>query len=67
MKFSAMLHGADPKSLEDKKMSSVKKDNSTNLLFGDPEEYKNWSEEKREEVSSMMMKKFVNWAGAKNG
>lgn len=64
MKFSALLHGADPNDLEDKEYESVttKKDN---LLFGDPAEYKKMNEEERKEISDKMEKKFKGWAGVK--
>lgn len=63
MKFSAVLHGADPKDLEGKEMpSKARKDN---LLFGDPEEYKNMGEEERNELSAKMMNKFSKWAKVK--
>jgi len=63
MKFSAILHGADPKELENKTDSpKVVKDN---LLFGDPVDYKNMSEEERKDLSDKMRKKFMSWAGAK--
>jgi len=58
MKFSAILHGADPKELEDKKMPSKSKD----LLFGDPEEYKKMDEKSKKELSDKMRSKFMDWA-----
>jgi len=63
MKFSAILHGADPKELEDKEMpSSTKKDN---LIFGDPAEYEKMSEEDKKKLSDKMRSKFFAWAGVK--
>ena len=47
MKFTAVLHGADPKELEKK---GEVEDRKNNLLFGDPEEYKNWSEEDKNKI-----------------
>jgi len=63
MKFSAILHGADPKDLEDKEYESV--DRKSNLLFGDPAEYANMSEEEKKELSDKMMKKFEKWSKEK--
>lgn len=63
MKFSALLHGADPKDLEDKEYEAVER--KDNLLFGDPAEYAKMSEEERKEISDKMEKKFQSWAGVK--
>lgn len=63
MKFSAILHGADPKDLEGKEMPSVTQ--KDNLLFGDPKDYENMSDEKRKEISDKMKSKYINWAKAK--
>ena len=59
MKFTAVLHGADPKELEKK---GEVEDRKNNLLFGDPEEYKNWSEEDKNKISEKMKSKFTKWA-----
>jgi hypothetical protein len=32
-------------------------------LFGDPEQYKHLSPEKREEMTSLMREKYKKWAG----
>ena len=66
MKFSAILHGADPKDLEGKELSpSVAQEN---LLFGDPKDYEKMSEEDKKDLSDKMKKKFMSWAGVrKNG
>ena len=45
MKFSAILHGADPKDLEDKKITDVKR--KENLIFGDPKDYDQMDEKAR--------------------
>lgn len=65
MKFSAVLHGADPKEIEDKEMPSPKtiKDN---LLFGDPADYANMPEEERTRLSEKMRAKFFKFAGVKD-
>lgn len=63
MKFSAILHGADPKDLEDKELPSVTK--KDNLVFGDPTEYEKLSEEEKKKLSDEMRSKFFAWAGAK--
>jgi len=67
MKFSAILHGADPKDLEDKELpsASTKEDS---LVFGNPEDYKRMSKEEQKALSDKMKKKFMSWAGVrKNG
>ena len=64
MKFNAVLHGADPKDLEDKDYEVI--DRKENLLFGDPAEYAKYSDEEKKEISDKMMAKFSKWAGAKN-
>ena len=63
MKFSAVLHGADPKDMEDKQYSSTTK--SDNLLFGDPAEYAKMDEEEKKVLSEKMKKKFFAWSGVK--
>jgi hypothetical protein len=63
MKFSAVLHGADPKEMEDKEYTVTKA--KDNLMFGDPADYEKMSEEEKKALSSKMMKKFSSWAGAK--
>jgi len=63
MKFSAILHGADPKDLEDKDYEIVER--KENLLFGDPAEYEKMSEEDRKELSDKMMTKFKKWSKEK--
>ena len=65
MKFSAVLHGADPKDIEDAEMPSPKtvKDN---LLFGDPADYANMPEEEKNELSEKMRAKFYKFAGVKD-
>ena len=63
MKFSAVLHGADPKELEDKKYPE--KTSKNNLVFGDPADYKNMKEEDKKELSDKMKKKFFSWAKVK--
>jgi hypothetical protein len=63
MKFSAILHGADPKELEDKKMSDVRKKND--LLFGDPKDYESMDEKTKKELSDKMKAKFMKWAKVK--
>lgn len=65
MKFSAVLHGADPKDMEDKQYSTTTK--SDNLLFGDPAEYAKMSKEDKEELTKKMKGKFTKWAGVRNG
>lgn len=60
MKFSAILHGADPKDLEGKEYEATER--KDNLLFGDPAEYKEMSEEEKEALSEKMMKKFSKWS-----
>ena len=63
MKFSAVLHGADPKDMEDKEYApAVRKDN---LLFGDPAEYAKMDEEEKKALSEKMKKKFFAWSGVK--
>lgn len=59
LKFNAILHGADPKELEEKGESIERKNN---LMFGDPEEYKDWSEEDRNKATEKMLGKFGKWA-----
>ncbi len=61
MKFNAVLHGADPKDLEDKDYEVI--DRKENLLFGDPAEYANMNQEERDALSEKMEKKFTKWAG----
>lgn len=63
MKFSAILHGADPKSLEDKEYPDIK--TKDNLLFGDPAEYEKMNEEDKKELTRKMKKKFFAFAGVK--
>lgn len=63
MKFSAILHGADPKDLEDKDFESV--NHKKDLLFGDPSEYENMSDEEKKEISDKMMAKFTKWSKEK--
>ena len=63
LKFSAVLHGADPKELEDKNYETMIK--SDNLVFGDPAEYEKMSEEEKDKLSDKMMQKFSKWAKAK--
>lgn len=63
MKFSAILHGADPKDLEDKDYETIER--KENLLFGDPAEYEKMSEEDRKELSDKMMTKFKKWSKEK--
>jgi len=63
MKFSAVLHGADPKDLEDKELEPVKR--MDNLQFGDPTEYANMTEEEKKDLSNKMRNRFMSWAGAK--
>jgi len=63
MKFSAIMHGADPKEMEADSPKASKGD----MLFGDPKDYKNMSEQDRKDLSDKMKKKFMGWAGAKNG
>lgn len=62
MKFLAIMHGADPKELEKQDDPKIRKDN---LLFGDPAEYENMTEEERKELSDKMRKKFFTWAKVK--
>ena len=66
MKFSAVLHGADPKAIEDKEIPSSKTLKS-NLQFGDPADYANLSETEKKELTEKMKGKFMKWAGVKNG
>lgn len=61
MKFSAVMHGADPKEM-DMDSSTSSKDTS---LFRDPKDYEGMSEEEKKEISDKMRKKFMHWAGAK--
>jgi hypothetical protein len=63
MKFSAILHGADPKDLEDKKITDVKR--KDNLLFGDPQDYAKMDEKSKKELSDKMKAKFMKWAQVK--
>lgn len=63
MKFSAVLHGADPKDMEDKEYAPVSR--KDNLLFGDPAEYAKMSEEEKKILSEKMKKKFFAWSGVK--
>ena len=63
MKFSAVLHGADPKDLEDKAFEAVNR--KDNLLFGDPAEYVEMNEEEKKVLSEKMKKKFFAWSGVK--
>lgn len=58
-KFNALLHGADPKELDKKEEFLERKEN---LLFGDPEEYKNMSDEERKKLTNKMRSKFIKWA-----
>jgi hypothetical protein len=61
MKFNAVLHGADPKDLEDKGYEVI--DRKENLLFGDPADYENMTQEERNALSEKMEMKFTKWAG----
>jgi hypothetical protein len=61
LKFNAVLHGADPKDLEDKDYEVIER--KENLLFGDPAEYAQMSEEEREQLTEKMEGKFKKWAG----
>jgi hypothetical protein len=61
MKFSAILHGADPKELNDRE--TIATTNEKTLLFGDPAEYGNMSFEKRKELSDKMRGKFGRLQG----
>lgn len=63
MKYSAILHGADPKELEGKEYTATKA--KDNLLFGDPADYEKMNEEDRKALSDKMTRKFSSWAGAK--
>lgn len=63
MKFSAVLHGADPKELDGKDFESV--NHKKDLLFGDPSDYEKMSEEDRKELSDQMMTKFTKWSKEK--
>jgi hypothetical protein len=63
MKFSAILHGADPKELEDKQITDVKR--KDNLLFGDPKDYDKMDEKSKKELSDKMKAKFMKWAQVK--
>ena len=65
MKFNAVLHGADPKDLEDKNYDSVK-NTKDNLMFGDPAEYSNMTDEERKVLSDKMMNKFIKFAKGKD-
>jgi hypothetical protein len=65
MKMNAILHGADPKDLEDREEQvKTRKDN---LLFGDPAEYEKLDEAEKKKLSERMKQKFFGWAGVKNG
>ena len=65
LKYSAILHGADPEKLEEK---NDEVNNKEKLLFGDPEEYKKWTDEERNEATLKMEQKFKKWAkGTQNG
>jgi hypothetical protein len=61
MKFSAILHGANPKDLEDKEYTSAE----DNLLFGDPAEYEKMDEEEKKRLTKKMKRKFFAFAGVK--
>jgi hypothetical protein len=63
MKFSAILHGANPKDLEDKEYTNTETKN--NLLFGDPAEYEKMDEEEKKRLTKRMKKKFFAFAGVK--
>jgi hypothetical protein len=66
MKFSAILHGADPKELDQKEYPGRDPEGyKSNLLFGDPADYANMSEQERKALSDKMMTKFTKWAGVK--
>jgi hypothetical protein len=61
MKFSAVMHGADPKEM---KMDSSKS-SGDNTLFRDPKDYEGMSDQEKKDLSDKMKKKFMGWAGAK--
>jgi len=63
MKFSAVLHGADPASLEDKE--ELFKTTNDNLVFGDPADYEKLDEEEKKKLTDKMRKKFFQFAGVK--
>jgi hypothetical protein len=65
MKFSAVLHGADPKELDGKEKEFETAKNKNNLLFGDPAEYEKMDEEEKKKLSERMRKKFFAFAGVK--
>jgi hypothetical protein len=65
MKFSAVLHGADPKEIEDAEMPTPK-NIKDNLLFGDPADYANMPEDTRKELSEKMRAKYFKFAGVKD-
>lgn len=62
MKFSAILHGADPKDMEDKEYPAT---SNNNLLFGDPADYEKMDEEEKKKLTEKMKKKFFAFAGVK--
>jgi hypothetical protein len=61
MNFSAVLHGADPKELGVKDSAPKEKD----LVFGDPKDYANMTDEEKAELTKKMKKKFFRWAKVK--
>lgn len=63
MKFSAVLHGADPASMEDKEEAF--KTTNDNLMFGDPAEYEKLDEEEKKRLSDKMRNKFYQFAGVR--
>jgi hypothetical protein len=62
MKFNAILHGANPKEIEQKTEEVNRKQD---LLFGDPKEYESWSDEEKKRISQKMKSKFMKWAKGK--
>lgn len=64
MKFHAAIHGVD---LDKKKEEGwvEPKEVKQDLLFGDPADYDNYSEEEREKLTKKMMSKWGRWASTK--
>ena len=65
--FEAAIHGAEMKKTVRKETTTsapVKKSNNI-FMFGDPEEYKDMSEEEKKELTRKMMGMHKHWAASK--